>query len=231
MHLNLPQSRSNSPAPLTERPGVKETEVVANSGIVLTDLSLKVLAIDSGATAILRELSRTASGLEPSFCLPASVADALKLPELRDHHGTTIHLRGEEHSYECRVYFLEPRNGVLRDVVITLYFETIPSRSEAIRVLATKFKLTIREEQVLAGIAAGLTNKEIAEKLDISPNTVKAFLHPIMIKMGVSNRAGIVMCLVDSGDDNHPLRRAGVDPAGAPGSERRRKGLSTETHC
>jgi DNA-binding CsgD family transcriptional regulator len=38
----------------------------------------------------------------------------------------------------------------------------------------------------------GLTSKEIAQEMSISPNTVKAFLHSVMTKMGVSTRAGLI---------------------------------------
>jgi DNA-binding CsgD family transcriptional regulator len=38
----------------------------------------------------------------------------------------------------------------------------------------------------------GLTSKEIAQRMGISPNTVKAFLRLVMVKMGVSTRSGIV---------------------------------------
>jgi DNA-binding CsgD family transcriptional regulator len=38
----------------------------------------------------------------------------------------------------------------------------------------------------------GLTSKEIAERMKISPSTVKAFLRLVMVKMSVSTRSGIV---------------------------------------
>jgi len=37
----------------------------------------------------------------------------------------------------------------------------------------------------------GLTSKEIAARMNISPNTVKAFLRLVMVKMKVSTRSGI----------------------------------------
>ena len=37
----------------------------------------------------------------------------------------------------------------------------------------------------------GLTSKEIAVRMKISPNTVKAFLRLVMVKMKVSTRSGI----------------------------------------
>jgi DNA-binding CsgD family transcriptional regulator len=38
----------------------------------------------------------------------------------------------------------------------------------------------------------GLTNKEIAGRMNISPNTVRAFIRMVMGKLGVSTRSGIV---------------------------------------
>ncbi|MBX7484086.1 response regulator [Qipengyuania qiaonensis] len=48
--------------------------------------------------------------------------------------------------------------------------------------------LTPREIEVLGQVAEGLTNKEIARKLDISPATVKAHVERIIGKLGVSDR-------------------------------------------
>jgi DNA-binding CsgD family transcriptional regulator len=61
-----------------------------------------------------------------------------------------------------------------------------------LRVSSEKFHITDREQQVLQFLLEGLTSKEIADRMKISPNTVKAFLRLIMMKMGVSTRSGIV---------------------------------------
>jgi DNA-binding CsgD family transcriptional regulator len=57
---------------------------------------------------------------------------------------------------------------------------------------AEQFHLTAREQQTLNLLALGLTNKDIANRLDVSPNTVKAFLRAMMIKTGTSTRSGIL---------------------------------------
>jgi len=48
--------------------------------------------------------------------------------------------------------------------------------------------LTVREREVLAQIAEGLTNKEIARLLTVSTATVKAHVERIIAKLGVSDR-------------------------------------------
>ena len=50
--------------------------------------------------------------------------------------------------------------------------------------------LTDREGDVLDLLVQGLTNNQIAERLVISPNTVKRHLKAIFAKLGVSTRRG-----------------------------------------
>lgn len=52
--------------------------------------------------------------------------------------------------------------------------------------------LTPRERELLAALAGGLTNAQIASKLEISLNTVKFHLKNLYDKLGVSNRAQAV---------------------------------------
>jgi DNA-binding CsgD family transcriptional regulator len=54
------------------------------------------------------------------------------------------------------------------------------------------FGFTPRENQTVELLLQGLTSKEIATRLEISPNTVKAFVRLVMVKMGVTTRSGIV---------------------------------------
>jgi len=52
--------------------------------------------------------------------------------------------------------------------------------------------LTNREREILALLADGLGNKQIAARLGISPNTVKTHLELLFDKIGVSSRAEAV---------------------------------------
>jgi len=48
--------------------------------------------------------------------------------------------------------------------------------------------LSGREKEVLRFLAAGLSNDEIADKMNLSPHTVKTHLYHVYKKIGVSNR-------------------------------------------
>jgi DNA-binding NarL/FixJ family response regulator len=57
--------------------------------------------------------------------------------------------------------------------------------------------LSERQREVLGHLAAGCTNDEIAEKLFISPNTVKFHLRVIYQRLGVHNRVEAALRLQD----------------------------------
>jgi len=58
--------------------------------------------------------------------------------------------------------------------------------------ISTKFGFTPREAVAVQLLMQGLTSKEIATRMGISPNTVKAFLRLAMLKSGVTTRSGII---------------------------------------
>lgn len=60
-------------------------------------------------------------------------------------------------------------------------------------------KLTPREKEILAQLAAGLSNKEIARKLDVAESTVKIHLQSILKKLGLSNRVQAAIYAVGHG--------------------------------
>lgn len=58
-------------------------------------------------------------------------------------------------------------------------------------VLAESVRMTKRESQFIELIADGLTNKEIAQKLNLSNYTVKSHVHNILQKLSLSTRVQI----------------------------------------
>jgi two-component system, NarL family, nitrate/nitrite response regulator NarL len=66
---------------------------------------------------------------------------------------------------------------------------------------------TARERSVLDEIFNGLTNKEIAAKLNISEAYVKAVLQQLFSKTGVRTRSQLVRMVLESQFTRHPDRR------------------------
>ena len=58
-------------------------------------------------------------------------------------------------------------------------------------------RLTQRERELVALVAAGASNKEIAERLSIAERTVKAHLTSIFRKLGVSSRLHLAVYALD----------------------------------
>lgn len=59
--------------------------------------------------------------------------------------------------------------------------------------------LSLRELQVVELVAAGLTNQEIAEKLEISKRTVDNHISNILTKTQTHNRVALVRWALQSG--------------------------------
>jgi DNA-binding NarL/FixJ family response regulator len=59
--------------------------------------------------------------------------------------------------------------------------------------------LTKREREILALVAEGLSNREIAERLVLSPETVKSHVAAVLEKLGVSDRTQAAIYAVRNG--------------------------------
>ncbi|WP_053714604.1 response regulator transcription factor [Saccharothrix sp. NRRL B-16348] len=60
-------------------------------------------------------------------------------------------------------------------------------------------ELTAREREILALVAAGMSNEEIAEHLVISPATSRTHVSRVMTKLGARDRAQLVVLAYESG--------------------------------
>ena len=68
-----------------------------------------------------------------------------------------------------------------------------PARTERLQAL------TVREREVLVQVAGGHSNDEIAERLEVSPLTVKTHVNRAMAKLGARDRAQLVVIAYESG--------------------------------
>jgi two-component system, NarL family, nitrate/nitrite response regulator NarL len=66
------------------------------------------------------------------------------------------------------------------------------------------FELSDREQQVIALVCNGLSNREIAEKLGVSEGTIKCHLHAIYEQLDVRSRIELMIALADR--EHHEAR-------------------------
>ena len=161
-----------------------------DAGVILVDMSFNVVGCDRAAATIFNGggSPESSPALEN---LPREIMDALRSRKITDLPAARMHVHRNNQDYICRAHVMESTNGPLQPLIV-LCVEKDQSVEDTADELGAKYNLTEREQEALRGILMGLSSKEVAERMNISPNTVKAFLRLIMIKMGVTTRAGIV---------------------------------------
>jgi len=92
------------------------------------------------------------------------------------------------------------------------YLLDLVSEIPSLRVVNSRGRqmLTPREEQVVALVAEGMSNRDTARELKLSEHTVKKYLFRIFDKLGVSSRVELVLYAVHHLDSHQVLLRAGI---------------------
>ncbi len=70
--------------------------------------------------------------------------------------------------------------------------------------------LTPREEQVVALVAEGMGNRQVARELNLSEHTIKKYLYRVFEKLGISTRVELVLYAVNNGDPRQAEWLAGA---------------------
>ena len=166
----------------------------AESGIVLIDASLRTVAMDHGASRI---LNGTGSS-EPGVTIPYEIQQSIRARRAGDPADGPSSFTVGRQRYRYRIYSVQCERTDLPRTLIAIHLEAEVSSCDPIAQMAARYRLTEREAQALRGIALGLSTKELADRMNISPDTVKAFVRLIMIKLGGKTRTAIVVKLLDN---------------------------------
>ncbi|WP_328946340.1 helix-turn-helix transcriptional regulator [Streptomyces sp. NBC_00250] len=120
--------------------------------------------------------------------------------------------------------FAHDLNGAL-DYALGIKEEPAPAtETGSAQEEAPTVALTPREEQVAALVAQGMSNKQIAAQLVVSPRTVEGHVEHILAKLGFTSRAHIAAWNVRQ---TGPLRRGPQTARWRP-ADRRRGGVSRQ---
>ncbi len=159
-------------------------------GILLLNSHFQPVHYNAEAVNILGypKKARNAPSLDPVFS--PSQLTSLSKPLV----PTVLAFTSGRRRYVCRAFHLDGRSNVEGRVQprLVLVLERELPQAGDIAQMTEQFSLTNRESETVQLLLKGLTSKEIAMEMCISPNTVKAFLKLAMAKVGASNRTALV---------------------------------------
>jgi len=168
----------------------------SSEGFLLLDSFLNPIFVNPVATRILvyplkPEAQKDLNGYISGRIRSALFADQQLLDGSADSILVAKFQSGRR-TYLCRSFQVHRVPKGEPNASIAVLLQRSSARPPSLLQLSERFHLTTREEEVARFLLQGLTSKEIGVRMQISPNTVKAFLRLIMVKMGCSTRSGIV---------------------------------------
>jgi len=135
-------------------------------------------------------LRRTRAGKKPlRIVLLTAAIDDSSLLEAKSLKVQGIVLKNSDPAYllDCLECVRHGRTWV--DPELTLRARQLGRTSSA----GSRAALAPRERQLIGFVRTGLRNREIAEKLGVTEGTVKAYLHAVFDKLGVSTRTELAI--------------------------------------
>jgi DNA-binding CsgD family transcriptional regulator len=160
-------------------------------GLLLLDKSLGTVASNQEAIRILTYPNSPERIKRMDVFLGDKIRAGLVTRQSSNGLDFVKEFKSGKRKYFCRSFLIDS-NGKGGPLLAALLFERSSSGTLALEQIGHDFELTQREKETVVFLIQGLTSKEIAKRMKISPNTVKAFLRIVMVKMGVSTRSGIL---------------------------------------
>lgn len=105
-------------------------------------------------------------------------------------------LESDKRKYLVKATTLADSNGSQGEKQYLFVIERSAVDGANLSMLFRKYKLNVREQDIVRLLLAGNGNKQIASLLSLSENTIKGDMKLLMRKLGVSNRAGIIGALM-----------------------------------
>ena len=161
------------------------------AGIVLVDSSFKPVYANEEALEILSYPENGRKTGSPDASLNKRIRSLFPDDALSRTTALTGLVSGRRR-YLFRTFSLQSATNNGSPTATAILIERNQRPSVDTSQFAEQFHLTPREREAVEFLVRGLTSREIASRMSISPNTVKALLRFVMIKAGVSNRSGII---------------------------------------
>jgi len=163
----------------------------ARAGLILLDSSLKPVYWNSEALRIVGYPSPPSKAPGAQFL--ESIRSTVGVKPGSNGSSMTTQFKSGKRRYLCRTFVLERESNRNSKPAIAI---TLERQRWIVIDLAARFQLTDRQIEAVQHLADGLTSKEIAQRMNISPETVRVILQRIMLRMSVTTRAGVIGRLI-----------------------------------
>jgi DNA-binding CsgD family transcriptional regulator len=184
----------------------------AGSGIVVLSSSMQLLHMNRQASELAKKINAVEHGGQAAKSAHGVLPTALT--ELCGEIIKALHIRTEAKDWEqfelkrvagdpnqpilLRGFGLPDRGGVQSARLVVTMEELGRKQNLNAEHARERFQLTNREQAVVEHLAKGWTNKEIANALLITEQTVKEHIKHIMRKTNASTRTGILVHMFNS---------------------------------
>lgn len=167
---------------------------VSRPGFILLRHSFEAVAYNSEAVHILAFPRRPELLKDPHTFLRRTIRSKLVARARLGGFDFVTEFVSGNRSYTCTVLEMQGPDidNAESQPTRALLLQRSASPWQVRRRTCNRYGLTPREQQLIGLLVQGLTSKEIAGLMHLSPNTVKTFLRLIMTKMNVSTRSAIV---------------------------------------
>lgn len=166
------------------------------AGFLLMDSSLNPILSNTEAIQILSYPDKLANLSRPEVFLAEKIhSTLLSRRDVGDAPLVTEFQSGRRH-YFCRAFLVDAHPKDPSYARIAVLLERGLSGLVRLSQVCGQFNFTQREREVLEYLLQGLSSKAIANRMNISPNTVKAFLRLIMNKTRVPCRSALVCKII-----------------------------------
>jgi DNA-binding CsgD family transcriptional regulator len=194
---------------LSPKRGTQVHVAATRPGLIVVDASLNLVASNTEAIQILTFPEPLDKIRHLDSWLTNKIRAHLVERQIQRPTAFVGEFRSAKRTYLCRSFPLDVngnQNGGNQNgenhsegngsgvptALLVLMMERRSNGAVKLAEVAERFGLTAREQETVQLLLQGLTSKEIAQRMQISPNTVKAFIRLVMVKMNVSTRSGII---------------------------------------
>jgi DNA-binding CsgD family transcriptional regulator len=188
-----------------ERKALEQWLELRQDGILLLDSRLKVLFSNSKGSKFCELISGFSTEAVPEnpqseFSLPALITkDCKRLLDDSALNNNRIIGNNYGERYYLRYTLIGHTREIAQSPCIVVHLKDLTKPDVDVEAILLKdYELSEREETIAHYVGIGLTNKEIAKKLYISPFTVQNHIKNIFNKTGFKNRtqlANLMKCL------------------------------------